>query len=233
MPSKQKRKTARQNGAKAAGSKTPQGIQTSAMNALRHGLTSQTLVLANESPSKFAELLQMYIEKFKPQDCIEMNLVDEMVAARWRQQRGWVIQTASIDLQMETQEFEIRSEPQRLALAFITMANQEKVLELIMRYETSYSRMHDRAMKALFRLREKQNLRNDPKPVPPAPPPDPCETVSAQGVVRTSERSEVRESLRNVDQPKPSDQLPAGPVETNPGIVSVIDRPNCKPKMEI
>ena len=183
MPSKQKRKTARQNGAKAAGSKTPQGIQTSAMNALRHGLTSQTLVLANESPSKFAELLQMYIEKFKPQDGVEMNLVDEMVAARWRQQRGWAIQTASIDLQMETQEFEIRSEPQRLALAFITMANQEKVLELIMRYETSYSRMHDRAMKALYRLREEQDLRNDPKPAPPAPktpqtPKTPPETIT-------------------------------------------------------
>ena len=178
MPSKQKRKTARQNGAKAAGSKTPQGIQTSAMNALRHGLTSQTLVLANESPSKFDELLQMYIEKFKPQDGIEMNLVDEMVAARWRQQRGWVIQTASLDLQMETQEFEIRSEPQRLALAFITMANQEKVLELIMRYEISFSRMHDRAMKALFRMRQELNLRNDAKH---------CETSSTKGAVRPSE----------------------------------------------
>ena len=233
MSSRQKRKVARQNGAKAAGSKSPQGIQNSAMYALRHGMTSKTLVLANESPAKFDQLLQMYIEKFQPQDGVEMNLVDEMVAARWRQQRGWVIQTAALDLQMENQEVEVRSEPGRLAQAFTAMANQEKMLELIMRYETSFSRMHDRAMKALFRLREEQNLRNDPKPVPPAPPPDPCETVSAQGFVRTSERSEVRESLRNVDQPKPSDQLPAGPVETNPGIVSVIDRPNCKPKMEI
>ena len=74
------------------------------MNALRHGLTSKTLVLANESPAKFDQLLQMYIEKFQPQDGVEMNLVDEMVAARWRQQRGWVIQTAALDLQMEKEE---------------------------------------------------------------------------------------------------------------------------------
>ncbi len=211
MPSKQKRKTARQNGAKAAGSKTPQGIQNSAMNALRHGLTSQTLVLANESPSKFAELLQMYIEKFKPQDGVEMNLVDEMVAARWRQQRGWVIQTASIDLQMETQEFEIRSEPQRLALAFITMANQEKVLELIMRYETSYSRMHDRAMKALYRLREEQDLRNDPKPAPPAPqtpqtPKTPPETItkSEHPAPSTPTPNSVYAKIRPTTNPKRS-----------------------------
>ncbi len=177
MPSKQKRKIARQNGAKAAGSKTPQGIQTSAMNALRHGLTSQTLVLANECPAKFDQLLQMYIEKFQPRDGIEMNLVDEMVAARWRQQRGWVIQTAAFNLQMEKEEQEVTSEPARLALAFIAMANHEKLLELILRYETSYSRMHDRAMKALFRLREEQNLRNDPNPAPPAPP-TPPETIT-------------------------------------------------------
>ncbi len=180
MPSKQKRTIARQNGAKAAGSKTPQGIQTSARNALRHGLTSQTLVLFNESPERFAELLHLYIEKFQPQDGVEMNLVDEMVAARWRQQRCWAIQTASFNLQMESLEQEVPCEPARVALAFIAMAEHEKLLELILRYETSYSRMHDRAMKALFRLREELNLRNDPKPAPPAPQTPPEITTPPQ-----------------------------------------------------
>ena len=175
MPSKQKRKIAQQNGAKAAGTKSPQGIQTSAMNALRHGLTSKTLVLANESPEKFNQLLQTYIEKFQPQDGVEMNLVDEMVSARWRQQRVWMVQTAAMDLQMDKQVEEFArlpypvTEPTRIAMAFLAMANQEKALELLMRYETNYSRMHDRAMKALFRLREEQNLRNDPKPILPGP----------------------------------------------------------------
>ena len=169
MPSKQKRNIARKNGAKAAGSKTPQGIQTSATNALRHGLTSKTLVLANECPAKFNQLLQMYIEKFQPRDGVEMNLVDEMVAARWRQQRGWVIQTAVFNLQLESALQEATSAPESMALAFIAMSNHEKLLELILRYETSYSRMHDRAIKALFRLREEVNLRNDPKPGPNPP----------------------------------------------------------------
>ena len=213
MPSKQKRKIARQNGAKAAGSKTPQGIQTSAMNALRHGLTSKTLVLANESPAKFDQLLQMYIEKFQPQDGIEMNLVDEMVAARWRQQRGWVIQTAAFNLQMEKEEQEVTSEPARLALAFIAMANQEKLLELILRYETSYSRMHDRAMKALYRLREEHDLRNDPKPAPPAPQ-TPPETIAKP---------------EPSAQPEPPES-PSGPVQTARPPNYVID---ASPEMQI
>jgi len=160
MSSKQKRRAVRQNGAKAAGSKSPQGIQNSAMNALRHGLTSKTLVLANECPEKFNQLLQTYIDKFQPQDGVEMNLVDEMVAARWRQQRVWMVQTAAMDLQMDKQVDEFASspypvtEPTRIAMAFLAMANDEKALELLMRYETSYSRMHDRAMKTLMRLRE-------------------------------------------------------------------------------
>ena len=160
MSSKQKRRAVRQNGAKAAGSKSPQGIQNSAMNALRHGLTSKTLVLANECPEKFKQLLQTYIDKFQPQDGVEMNLVDEMVAARWRQQRVWMVQTAAMDLQMDKQVHEFASspypvtEPTRIAMAFLAMANDEKALELLMRYETSYSRMHDRAMKTLMRLRE-------------------------------------------------------------------------------
>jgi hypothetical protein len=189
MPSKQKRKIAQRNGAKAAGTKSPQGIQKSSMNALRHGLTSRTLVLSNESQAKFDQLLQSYIEKFRPRDGVEMNLVDEMVAARWRQQRVWMIQTAALDLQMDSQEEEIENtllkltEPTRIAMAFTAMANHEKALELLMRYETSYSRMHDRAMKALDRLRAEQNLRNDPTPVDPAPvdpaPVDPAPVDSA------------------------------------------------------
>jgi hypothetical protein len=192
MPSKQKRKIAQRNGAKAAGTKSPQGIQKSSMNALRHGLTSRTLVLSNESQAKFDHLLQSYIEKFQPRDGVEMNLVDEMVAARWRQQRVWMIQTAALDLQMDSQEEEIENtllkltEPTRIAMAFTAMANHEKALELLMRYETSYSRMHDRAMKALDRLRAEQNLRNDPAPVDPAPV-GPC-----FGTLTVTERNDER-----------------------------------------
>ena len=222
MPSKQKRTIARQNGAKAAGSKSPQGIQTSARNALRHGLTSQTLVLANECPAKFDQLLQVYIEKFQPRDGVEMNLVDEMVAARWRQQRGWVIQTAAFNLQMEKEEQQVTSEPARLALAFSAMANHEKLLDLILRYETSYSRMHDRAMKALYRLREEQNLRNDPKPqdLPNNPPPPPA--------AETPHTNPPASLLPHIPPAEPI----TAPVDTNSGVIHKVENSNRRPKIK-
>jgi len=176
MTSKQKRKIARTNGAKAAGTKSPEGIARSAMNSLQHGLNAMALVLSSESLEKFHELLQTYIDDFQPQNGVEMKCVEEMVAAKWRQQRIWVIQTTAMDLEMDSQQVEFQEhekgtgqlfhlkQASRVALAFTAIANKEKTFELLLRYETSFSRMHDRAVKALYHLREKSKLQNDPKP---------------------------------------------------------------------
>src|SRR6185369_9130205 len=81
MSKKQRKAVTQKNGAKAAGSKSPEGLQKSSMNALRHGCMAQTLVLTNESQEKFDQLTQDYIDRFKPADNVEMGLVNEMVAA--------------------------------------------------------------------------------------------------------------------------------------------------------
>ena len=80
---------------KIARAKTPEGIQKSAMNAVRHGLTGKTLVLCNESQAQFDALTQRYIRKFQPQDEVDMELIDDLVAARWRLQRVRLMQAAT------------------------------------------------------------------------------------------------------------------------------------------
>jgi len=145
MKSKQRRKIAQQNGAKAAGAKSPQGIQASSLNALRHGLLSKVLVLSTESQEKFDQLLNMYLEKFQPQDGVETNLVYEMVAAKWRQQRVWMNETTALELEMDDQQIDIdeheakggetlnMTNSRRIAMAATHMANNEKTLELLPR----------------------------------------------------------------------------------------------------
>ncbi len=192
MSSKQKRIQARRNGAKAAGTKSPAGIQQSSKNALKHGLTSKMIVLTNESPAKFDELHQTYVERFRPDSGVEMDLIDQMVASQWRLRRIWIMQTAALDLKMDQQEEEISrkfkqiDQATRTTCAFTTMANEEKSLDLLLRYETTYTRMYQRAMNTLMRLRREEEteinasqpitseeLRNDhPQPVA-APLPSP------------------------------------------------------------
>ena len=104
MSSRQLRKQARRNGALAAGTKSPAGIETSSKNAIKHGLTSKMIVLTNESQARFDELHETYIETFRPTNGVEMDLVDQMVASQWRLRRIWIMQTAALDLKMDQQE---------------------------------------------------------------------------------------------------------------------------------
>src|SRR5437879_6366412 len=144
--SRKSREIARENGAKAAGSKAQEGIQKSAMNAVRHGLTGKTLVLCNESQAQFDALTERYIQKFQPQDDVDMELIEDLVAARWRLQRVRLMQAAALDLEMDRQADEVEAsfvnidEPTRVTLAFTKLANTEKSLELFHRYETTYAR---------------------------------------------------------------------------------------------
>ena len=172
MSSRQLRKQARRNGAKAAGTKSPAGIQQSSKNALKHGLTSKMIVLSNESQEKFDEFHQTYIDTFQPVNCVEMDLVDQMVASQWRLRRIWFMQTAALDLKMDRQEPEIAKafnkidQPTRLTVAFSTLANEEKSLDLLLRYETTYTRLYQRAINTLIRLRRDTQIEeNPPEPI--------------------------------------------------------------------
>ena len=83
-----------------------------------------------------------------------------MVAARWRLRRIWLIQTATLEYQMDKMEeelsgkFTLLTEATRLSLAFTTLANQEKSLQLLLRYESAYRRMYNQAQRDLLKLRE-------------------------------------------------------------------------------
>src|SRR5258708_2557945 len=66
------------------------------MNAFPHGLTAKTLILQNEDPGKFDYL--------QPTNPIEVDLVADMVAARWRLRRIWRFETAMIDIEMDSQD---------------------------------------------------------------------------------------------------------------------------------
>ena len=162
MSSRQKRKQARLNGAKAAGTKSPAGIQKSSANSLKHGLTGKAIVLTNESQAQFDDLHQTYVVEFRPESGVEMDLIDQMVAAQWRLRRIWRMQTAALDLKMDRQEAEIAKNFQqidqctRVTVAFTALANEDKSLDLLLRYETAYTRIYQRAMNMLVKLRRER-----------------------------------------------------------------------------
>src|SRR3954464_11217987 len=85
--SDQKRRANRRNARKSTGPRTDEGKARSARNATSHGLYCAALVLPGESHELFHDLRQSYISTMKPQNLVELLIVDRLVAAAWKLRR--------------------------------------------------------------------------------------------------------------------------------------------------
>ena len=68
-------KANRANATKSSGPKTAAGKQRSRMNAVKHGLTAATLVLAGENADDFDSLRAALGERFQSRCVLEAELV--------------------------------------------------------------------------------------------------------------------------------------------------------------
>jgi hypothetical protein len=170
MSSKRRIQSSRANGAKSHGPISPESRQKVSLNALRHGLAAKTLVLSNESTPRFENLLQAYLGRFRPSDDFETDLVEQMVAAKWRQRRLWCIETALLDHEMDKQEKELDEKYEqidqetRLAIAFKGLTDKSNSLPLLTRYETRLHRQHEKALEQILSLRAGA-VPNEPSPI--------------------------------------------------------------------
>ena len=164
-----KSESSRLNGAKSRGAVTPEGRARSKMNATCHGITSKTLILENESQDQFLEMMNSYLEYLQPSSQIEIDLISDMVAARWRLRRVWRFETAMLDIEMEAQSgdfgkrFLVSDEDMRGSLAFSSLVDKSKGLSTILRYDIHLNRTFRKALDALHALRRVQS---DPTEAP-------------------------------------------------------------------
>ena len=85
------------NGAKSRGPVTSEGRLKSSANSARHRLLSETIVLENEIPQAFADLLAGLTREFNPRSEAQLALVETMAVSRWRQARIWAIERATLE----------------------------------------------------------------------------------------------------------------------------------------
>lgn len=187
------------------GPKTPEGKARSARNSLRHGLTGKTVVLPTEDPAQFQELIDNYVDDFRPETSVETDLVHELAICRWRLQRLWDIESWAFEITMArkrpdvAKEFETCTNGMRTALAFLSMAEDSKGLSLLIRYETRLARRFDQVLKEIKALQDQR--KKEPEP----PPAKSCETNSPKPVLVPN------------PAPKPTPHPPSDPPVTPSG----------------
>jgi hypothetical protein len=233
----------RANGAKSRGPITAKGKERSSRNAIKHGLASATIVLTTEDWPNYLQCREAFIQRFQPADDVELDLVEEMVAARWRQQRMWALESAALDDEIDAQRanfdqtYSAITPDVRTALAFTKLADESRGLALIGRYEARYSRQFYRALKALKELQSNrppapaptelttdnrqlttEKLPNEPNPNPEhtaSAPPPPSAPLGASRSFRTDNQQLTTDNCR-----RPDETLPAAAITKSPNGLS-------------
>jgi hypothetical protein len=91
----------RRNAQKSTGPTTPEGKQRSRGNALRHGLTAETVIGVLESAEDYAAFEAAITAEYAPQLVIECELVARLASLLWRLRRATAIETGLLEMQAD------------------------------------------------------------------------------------------------------------------------------------
>ena len=204
MSSQTKIDSARANGAKSHGPKTEEGRKKSSRNAVKHGLYSASVVLSTEPRKQYNAMLDAYVQQFQPEGPVELDLVEEMVGAKWRQRRLRAIESELLEEEMDDVEKWFRDRGKEYNnLSVLTRAYRRQAastLALLTRHEARLERAYSRALKNLLEL---QRLR---KPEP---------THAEQKMTKRTQPQSM--SATAAPFPPPTAHLPPPKTETRNG----------------
>src|SRR6202049_3396285 len=97
------------NAQHSTGPRTAAGKQRSSLNALRHGLTGQTVVLPTEDHSAYQRHSHSFLDEYQPNGATETQLVQSLIDASWRINRVAAIETNLFSLGITEMEDRIRA----------------------------------------------------------------------------------------------------------------------------
>ncbi len=104
----------RRNANKRSGPTTTPGKGITKLNALKHGLCAEQVVLPGEEPKDFEALRQRLVREIAPEDLIEEQLVDWIAMSMWRMKRGAAFEAALLTYLRLQKELEIAGDEARL-----------------------------------------------------------------------------------------------------------------------
>ncbi len=166
MTRSQRRQINRANAQHSTGPKTEEGKKQSSLNALRHGLTGQIVVMPTEDLAAYQSHLKSFTDEYHPKGATEANLVQALADASWRLNRVAALETNLLTLGT-TNVSPITGADQQIQDAMSTVAaleSQSKALSNLSLHSQRLSRQFERTVTLLRDLqatrqeKEKQDL---------------------------------------------------------------------------
>jgi hypothetical protein len=147
------------NAQHSTGPKTPEGKKHSSLNALRHGLTGQIVVMPTEDLTAYQSHLKSFTDEYHPQGATESHLVQALADTSWRLNRVAALETNLLTMGIANAQSPITDAPAQVQDAFSIVAaleSQSKALANLSMHSQRLSRQFERT---LIQLRDLQKTR--------------------------------------------------------------------------
>ena len=160
----------RRNALKSTGPITPEGKERSRRNAVRHGLTAETVIAVLENSEDYEAFEAAVISDYNVETAVERQLVLRLASTLWRLRRATSMETAIFDSATENARSLFKSKSasafdfdakNALADGFLHLATLPSfALDRLSRYEYVLWRQ---ARQIIFALESLRRRRSEPK----------------------------------------------------------------------
>jgi hypothetical protein len=151
----------------STGPKTEAGKKRSSLNALRHGLTSQIVVMPTEDLQAYQRHIKSFTDEYHPKGATEAHLVQALADTSWRQNRVVALEANLLTLAAANQPDPFADAPAQVQAAMAVVAaleSQSKALANLSLHSQRLSRQFESTVAQLREIQktrqsqEKQNL---------------------------------------------------------------------------
>jgi hypothetical protein len=162
----------RRNALRSTGPRTEEGKQRSRANAVRHGLTAETVIASLENVEDYKAFEATIIADYNAETAVARELVLRLASLLWRLRRATAVETDLLEIQAgllrersetvsEESQPDTLDEPgqtfgtaRRLTYSFLRLANLDSgIFDRLNRYEARLWRQTVQALLALHPLR--------------------------------------------------------------------------------
>jgi hypothetical protein len=151
----------RANAQRSTGPKTETGKWRSSLNALRHGLTGQIVVMPTEDMAAYQSHLKTFTDEYTPKGATEAQLVQQLADTSWRLNRAASLEANLYTLAAARLPDPLTEAPDEIQATMAIAAALESQSKALMNLSLHTQRLSRQFEKTTTQLRALQQIRRD------------------------------------------------------------------------